>query len=145
MVLPSGIITTFSFINHHVLIYLLRTALQQKEIIITSQDSTAMSLTLAVPACYQLLPSGVRKVTPSLFQQAASSLTPQWDLMKSVNDLQLQGLVNSAVDILTRRIIQSIVYYDVRMHVTICDLIGSLLIVKSSLLSSYKLTHWLIG
>ena len=104
-----------------------------------------MSLTLAVPACYQLLPSGVRKVTPSLFQQAASSLTPQWDLMKSVNDLQLQGVVNSAVDILTRRIIQSIVYYDVRMHVTICDLIGSLLIVKSSLLSSYKLTHWLIG
>ena len=121
MALLSSRATLLGFINHHVLIYLLRTALQQKEITITSQDPTVKSLTLAVPICYQLLPSGVSKVTPSLFQQAASSLAPQWDLMKSVSDLQLQGVVNSAVDILTRRMIQSIVYYDVRLHVASCD------------------------
>ena len=72
-------------------------------------------------------------VTPSLFQQAASALTPQWDLMEGVNDLQLQGVVNSAVDILTRRIIQSIVYYDVRMHVISWDLIGLLSVMCNCL------------
>ena len=67
--------------------------------------------------------------------------------MSSVGDLQLQGVVNSAVDILSRRIIQSIVYYDVRMHVISSDLIGLLCVELFPSFHLYALLNknaWLV-
>ena len=96
------------------LVYLLRTALQHKEICIASQNAAVSTpLTLSIPICYQLLQNGVRTQTPDLFQQAMCNLAPQWDMGMNVSDLHLQGILNSAVDILSRRIMRSMVIYDV--------------------------------
>lgn len=95
-----------------VLVYLLRYALQHGEVAITPLAELA-PLTIRVPVRYQLLPKGVTSVTPRLFHQAESSQEPQWSLDEAAREMELRGVLESSVDVLTRLMIHSIVTFDV--------------------------------
>lgn len=95
-----------------VLVYLLRFALQHGDVAITPLGELA-PLTLRVPLHYQLLPKGVTSVTPLLFRQAESSLASQWSLEEAAKEMELRGVLESSVDVLTRLMIHSIVTFDV--------------------------------
>ena len=90
----------------------MRIALQHGEVSIIGSDTNS-PITIEVPRSYQMLEDGVAKLTPELFRQQSTAVSPHWNLSEEANQLHLQGVAESSLDVLTRFMIRNIVSWDV--------------------------------